>query len=160
MIGRRDTKTPTFFLWVGGPIDCPCFTEIWHDVQKAGLGRVVRFVGTQPIPLEYFSTLDVFALTSREDPFPLVMLECASLGIPIVCFDGAGGAKEFVEEDCGFVVPYLEMETLADRAVALLEQPDLRRMLGGRAKEKVRQRCDISLVAPKILNVIERFYVP
>ena len=41
----------------------------------------------------------------EEDPYTLVCLEAAALEKPYVCFEGAGGSPEFVEEDCGFVVP-------------------------------------------------------
>jgi glycosyltransferase involved in cell wall biosynthesis len=62
--------------------------------------------------LKYFAAFDVFALVSREDPFPVVCLEAASLGKPIVCFNSSDGEKEFVENDCGFVVPDLDIEIM------------------------------------------------
>ena len=99
----------------------------------------------------------MFCLTSREDPYPLVNLEVASLGMPIVCFEGSGGSEEFVEDDCGFVVPYLELETMADRVSELLDSTELRRRLGGRAASKVRERHDLEDTAPQILGIIERF---
>jgi glycosyltransferase involved in cell wall biosynthesis len=105
--------------------------------------------------LPYFALCDVFAMVSREDPYPLVCLEAASLGKPILCFDGAGGEKEFVEEDCGFVVPYIDVEAMAAKAEILLASPDLRRRLGEAAKRKVRERHDLSVAAPKMLAVIE-----
>ncbi|NJL53053.1 MAG: hypothetical protein HC930_14205 [Hydrococcus sp. SU_1_0] len=38
----------------------------------------------------------------------------------------AGGEKEFVEDDCGFVVPYLDIQTMADKVILLLDNQDLR----------------------------------
>ena len=86
----------------------------------------------------------------------MVNLEAATLAKPIVCFDGAGGAKEFVEDDCGFVVPYLNIEAMADRVDELLESPELRRVLGEKAAVKVRQRHDVHRLAPKVYGLIER----
>ena len=81
----------------------------------------------------------------------------ASLGKPILCFADAGGAPEFVEEDAGFVVPYLDVGAMADRLATLFEDDDLRMRLGNTAANKVRERHDVAVGAPKILRVIERF---
>jgi glycosyltransferase involved in cell wall biosynthesis len=81
-------------------------------------------------PADYMAAADVFVLTSREDPYPLVCLEAAALEKPIVCFEGGGGTPEFVEADCGFVVPYLDIIGMADRVISLLDSPDCRDNLG------------------------------
>jgi glycosyltransferase involved in cell wall biosynthesis len=146
------------FVWVGGRNSGLGFHKLRHLMKSFGVSDSVHFVGTQPRPLDYFAALDVFALTSREDPFPLVMLEAASVGNPIVCFDGSGGAKEFVAEDCGFAVPYLDVEAMATRVVDMLQSPDLRNRMGGRAKEKVQAQHDISVVAPQLMEIIQRCY--
>jgi glycosyltransferase involved in cell wall biosynthesis len=139
---------------VGGESKGPCLGELWHDIKNVGLDGYRHFIGNQPNPLKYFAAFDVFALVSREDPFPLVCLEAASLGKPIVCFDNSGGEKEFVEDDCGFVVPDLDIETIASKVVKLLEAADLRQRLGKRAGQKVRERHDVEVIAPKILGII------
>jgi len=106
--------------------------------------------------VDYFAAADVFALTSREDPYPLVCLEAAALAKPIICFADAGGMPEFVEEDCGFVVPYLDVEAMADRVIALLDSAECRLTMGANARRKVAERHDISVSAPRIMEIIER----
>jgi glycosyltransferase involved in cell wall biosynthesis len=154
-VRQRRPDLPTHFVWVGG--DGPGtgqFAQLQHDIRRLGLDSVVHFLGQRANPLDYFRAFDVFALTSREDPFPLVCLEVASLGKPIVCFDGAGGEKEFVEDDCGFVVPYLALDAMADRLLELLESDDRRRAFGRQAAAKVRDRHDVAVVAPRLLTII------
>lgn len=51
---------------------------------------------------EYLNMIDGFILTSRNDSFPLVMIEAAYLGKPLVAFD-SGGVREFLKEGCGYV---------------------------------------------------------
>lgn len=151
---KRQPENLIYFIWVGGENS----EEPWHyEVKNIGLGKYVRFLGAQPNPLDYFAACDVFTLVSREDAFPLAMLEAALIGKPIVCFDGSGGGKEFVEDDAGFVVPYLDVETMATKVMHLLDSPELRKRLGERAKQKVQERHDIEVVAPNILSIIERF---
>jgi glycosyltransferase involved in cell wall biosynthesis len=154
---ERIPKTPVYFLWVGGASKGAYFEQLWYDVKSLGLEEYVGFLGVQPNPLDYFAACDVFTLLSREEPFGMVCLEAASLGKPIVCFDGHVGVKEFVENDCGFVVPYLDIETMADKVVTLLNSPEFCQSLGQRAKEKVTACHDINVTAPKILKIIEKF---
>jgi glycosyltransferase involved in cell wall biosynthesis len=156
-IRERHPSKPIHFVWIGGESGRPSFGQLMHDVAHAGLEGYVHFVGSQSDPLTYFAACDVFAMVSREDPFPLVSLEAASLGKPIVCFDGSGGAKEFVEDDCGYVIPYLDVELMGVRVDELLASEEVRGRFGRRAAEKVLQRHDVTVAAPKILNIINRF---
>ena len=152
---RRRPARPVHFVWVGGWQDHR-LAELRLDAQTAGVGDIMHFPGTRPNATEYFCAFDVFALVSREDSYPLVCLEVASLGTPILCFDRAGGGREFVEDDCGFVVPYLEVEVMAERTLELLASDELRHRMGERAKAKVRGRHDVTVAAPRVLDVIRR----
>lgn len=155
-IHQRQPERPIHFVWVGGESQGQTFGALWHDVQRIGLESYIHFIGARPNPLDYFAIFDVFALVSREDPFPLVALEAAGLGKPIVCFNGAGGAPELVETDSGFVVPYLDVEAMADKIIILANTPDVRERLGQRAAQKVGERHTLKLTAPKLAQIIER----
>jgi glycosyltransferase involved in cell wall biosynthesis len=154
-IHRIPLDRPVHFVWVGGASsgDIRHF-ELQYDIDKLGISPYVRFVGSVSNPWEYFTLFDVFTLTSREDPYPLVCLEAASLAKPIICFDQAGGEPEFIEDDCGFVVPYLDIEAMADKILLLIKSPDLRNKMGIQAKHKVVSRHDISVAAPQIIEII------
>ena len=141
------------FLWVGGKTQFESMRFL-HDMNKCGLGEIVTVVETCPNYVDYLSAMDIFALTSREDPFPLVMLDAASLGLPIVCFDSSGGGPEFVEQDAGLVAPYLNIEAFASHLLTLAEYPEVRRRMGEKGAEKVRTRYTIDRQAPKLLQVI------
>ncbi|MEP0911415.1 glycosyltransferase family 4 protein [Leptolyngbya sp. GB1-A1] len=158
-VRRKYPEAPIYFMWIGGDEgEHLRYFELRYDIQRLNLEHSIRFLGNQPNPLEYFAAFDVFALLSREDPYPLVCLEAALLEKPILCFDNSGGEKEFVEDDCGFVIPYLDIETTADKIHLLLESPELRQRFGQRAAQKVRERHDISTAASQLTQIIQRFY--
>jgi glycosyltransferase involved in cell wall biosynthesis len=148
-------RSHAYFAWIGGgwPSDV---TQFEHDVRLAGLTEKVRFTGAVLKPADYLAAADVFVLTSREDSYPLACLEAAAVAKPIICFADAGGMPEFVEEDCGFVVPYLDIMAMVDRVVSLLDSLECRVTMGAAARRKVMQRHDISQAAPRIMEVIER----
>ena len=144
------------FVWVGG--DRNAYREARFDVDKLGLRNVCHFVPAVEDPSPYFKAFDLFALTSREDPFPLVMLEAAASGLPIVCFAQSGGATELVEADAGIIVPYLDVQAMAMACVDLLMNEEKRKRFGAQAKVKVEGRYLLAQQGPKIRAVIESVF--
>jgi glycosyltransferase involved in cell wall biosynthesis len=59
-----------------------------------------------------------------------------------------------VEDDAGFVVPHLDAMAMAEHVIQLAEDRSLRDRLGRGAEKKVRDRYDVSVVAPQILKII------
>jgi glycosyltransferase involved in cell wall biosynthesis len=140
------------FVWVGG--SRAATGQMSREVALQGLGGRVHFVEATPNVDPYFRAADTFVLSSREDPFPLVMLEAALCGRPILCFAQSGGGPEFVESDAGFVAPGLDVTAMIDKAVALASDPRLCARLGATARDKVLRHYSLSVGAPKIVEKI------
>lgn len=156
-LNRRERPEPVTFAWVGGAD---------ADIERAGamardLGveAHVHFVGVQSDPVSWFRLMDVFVLPSREDPFPLVCLEAASAGVPVVAFDN-GGMPELLQRGCGLVATYPDVAEMAAHVDTLLADPDRRRQMGDRGREMVRDDNDVSVAAPRLWSDIEPWLVP
>ena len=143
------------FIWIGSSPDALEYQRIAHDIKFLGLNDSVSFIHRVNNPHDYLSALDLFTLTSREDPFPLVMLEAASLGLPVLCFEGSGGGSEFVGDDAGLVVPYLDVGSMAKAVISLGSDPDRRRVMGENARAKAHSKFSLTSQAPKLFAVIE-----
>jgi glycosyltransferase involved in cell wall biosynthesis len=154
---RKAAGREIHFVWVGKEGDEQQKYEMWHDLKQAGVAAKYHGSGEVSNPLDYFAAMDAFTLLSREDPFPLVCLEAALLGKTVLCFAGAGGIPDLVGEDAGFVVPYLDVETMAEKIRLLVESPELGARLGSAAAEKVRTRHTLDVTAPKLLKTINQF---
>lgn len=152
---RRSPSRPVHFLWLGGARDGDAFAKLMHEARVAGVGDRVHFVGAVADPIAYTACFDVFALVSREDPFPLVVLEAAAQRVPVVCFADAGGAPELVDGTCGWVVPYLDVEAMAARVVQLLEAPEERRAFGERGAARVRAEHTVEVAGPRLVAIVE-----
>lgn len=144
------------FLWVGGDEQDKESLEFAHDVRVLGLQGCCRRIPTTAEVSDFYCAMDVFALTSREDPFPLVMLEAGAHGLPVVCFAGSGGGPEFAGEDAGLISPYLDNTAFATHIMTLHDVPDLRERLGAAALRKVRTHYGIETQGPRLLQSIER----
>lgn len=140
------------FTWVG-QLSVNQKTIIEADLEKANLTETVSFVGEQKHPEDYFKNFDVFLMTSREDPFPLVCIEVGRMGIPIICFQNATGTAEIIEDKGGFVVPYLDCVAMAEKLIQYYNNKNLRLEHGNYNKNSF-SNFTSNEIAPKIQECI------
>jgi glycosyltransferase involved in cell wall biosynthesis len=146
-----------YFLWIG--VDTGEVQELEAKVRRLGLEDRVRFLGEAQDARNYFAAGDLFLLTSREDPFPLVCLEAADCGLPIICFDKAGGMPDFVQDDAGYVVPFEDTKAMTEKLIVLCVNREERVRRGAVACQRVRARHDISVGGQEIFQIIDKFAV-
>jgi len=151
----RYAFSPCVFMWVG-EIDREDEERIRYDVINAGLSDTVLFINQRIYPQDYYNICDVFLLTSRLESFGLVCLESAALAKPVICFETTGIA-EFVEEDCGFVIPYLDLTQMAEKLFALYRDPSLRKKMGQMAKIKAASRYSQTECIVSIESIVDTF---
>lgn len=146
------------FLWIGGGDEEKEFRRSIAEQYRFSAPEMQRihFIGPSNAVGGYLAAMDLFALTSREDPFPLAHLEAASSGLPIVCFQGAGGAEEWVGDGAGFVVPFGDIPAMAAKVQLLADDPHLRESMGEYGKRTVAERFTIERIGPQMLAVIKR----
>jgi glycosyltransferase involved in cell wall biosynthesis len=146
------TNPEAHFFWVGGgPAQ---IQEVAGKAAARGLENRVHFLGAKPDVATYYAASDVFFLSSLEDPFPLVVMEAALQGVPVVCFRDSGGAPEFVEPDAGLVAPGFDLNAMASHISSLLRSPELSRKLGASGQKKVMDQFGLDAGAAKIDQII------
>lgn len=147
-------QLPIYFIWVGMRKDSEIYEIQRFDAKKLNLAERIIHIDLTSEVFQYLSQFDIFVLTSREDPYPLVVLEAALAEKPIVCFEDAGGAPELVETDAGFVVPYLDVNKMTEKVIELIHNKSLRHQLGNTAKQKVLDRHNTQQSVQKVINII------
>jgi glycosyltransferase involved in cell wall biosynthesis/GT2 family glycosyltransferase len=125
MRARQDVH----FLWVGH-FDATLEADIRGSILDAGLGDRFHFPGLDPDTDLYYAGSDIYALTSREDPFPSVVLEALQVEVPVIGFAGAGGFVELLERGTGVVVPAFDTQAFADAALGMFADEARTRSLG------------------------------
>lgn len=125
------------FVWIGVKKEGDYYEQILYDIAKMGNGDKITFIEQTPDAIELINCLDIFTIVSREDPFPLVMLEAALAQKTMIGFDKTGGCSEFIEEDAGIIVPYLNTFSMASSITKLFLNQSFAKQLGQKAKDKV-----------------------
>jgi glycosyltransferase involved in cell wall biosynthesis len=122
----------TFVVFGNGPLHA----EVRRDA--ANLPNVRLLDWNDDIGL-VFGSLDVVVLTSDNEGVPVSLIEASSLAVPVVATD-VGGVREIVEDSVtGFVVA--DDDGLASAVRRLVDDPELRRSMGGRGAVLIAQRC-------------------
>lgn len=138
---------PVRFVWIGSkPFKEPFMADFKNYKQYFTL------LNEKENPFPYVQAADIFVLPSREDPFPLVMLEAMALQKSTVLFDKAGGIGSAVK-DSGIHVDDFDENMFADAVESLVLDAALRKEFGERAAQ-YQEQYDSSRVLPKIASII------
>jgi len=119
-----------------------------------GVAERVRFLGRvsdERLP-EVYAACDVFALpsVSRLEAFGIVALEAMSTGKPVIVAD-IPGVREMIEDGRdGLLADPMNPRDLAEKIRRLLSDPEARRTMGARGREKVLESFSIERVTDRI----------
>lgn len=101
--------------------DGELFAEMTALAQELGL-RNVHFVHNQPhdVLRGLYSVADVSLLTSRKEPFGLVIIEAMACGAPVIGSDD-GGAVDIVTDEVGMLFTSEDPHDLATKVTEVLD---------------------------------------
>ena len=128
--------------------------ELETQARKRGIGSSCVFCGFRKDLVRVYADLDVVVLTSLNEGLPVALIEGMTAGKPVVAFD-VGGVGDLIEDDVtGILVPFGDVQKLADSIAGLLEDPQEGEILGRNARRKAYPNLDY----PRLVKDIEEFY--
>jgi glycosyltransferase involved in cell wall biosynthesis len=87
------------------------------------------------------------------------MLEAALAQKTMIGFENTGGCSEFIEEDAGILIPYLNTQLMAGNIIKLFKNQSFAKQLGQKAKEKVLKKYSFANSIIKIEELLKSFSV-
>lgn len=101
-----------------------CRNDVVATVERCGLSDVVSLPGYVDNPYRYMAKADTFLLSSRYEGLPTVLIECLSVGCPVVSTDCPSGPREILSDgEYGTLVPVGDVNGLADAVYDTLADP-------------------------------------
>jgi UDP-glucose:(heptosyl)LPS alpha-1,3-glucosyltransferase len=123
------------------------------ECRRLGVAGQVHFCGFSSEVEAYYAAADVFVYPSLYEAFPLVVLEAAGAGLPMVV-TRISGAEDLVEEGVnGFLVRWDAAE-IAGRLERLAADPALRHRMAAAALERSRDYTR-EAVSSRVLAALE-----
>jgi glycosyltransferase involved in cell wall biosynthesis len=120
---------------------------------ELGCAEAVEFVGYRRDLTTIARGSDAALLTSANEGTPVALIEAAAAARPAVATD-VGGVRDIVAEDTGLLAPPGDEHALAQHMVRFASDPELRRQMGERARERVRRRFALS----RLVEEVEEIY--
>lgn len=144
---------PIVLCWIGH-LSAEMKIQVEIEIDKYNLNNIL-FPGSKVNSFDYYQVFDVFLTTSRQDSFPLVVLEAAYNQLPIFCFEDCGGASEFIDNNInGKIIPYGEIQNLANEIIFLYKNKTVAKEMGLKSKDKIKNYT-IENTCCQIKNLIE-----
>jgi glycosyltransferase involved in cell wall biosynthesis len=117
--------------------------ELRAAAAALGLADRVVFAGFRTDVVSLLPALDVKALASVQETYPVSVLEAMAAARPVVMTDPPGVPDIVVDGVSGFRVPVGDEAALADRLDRLLADPALRQRMGARGYERAAREFPI-----------------
>jgi glycosyltransferase involved in cell wall biosynthesis len=115
--------------------------EVKNLCQELQIQDNVQFLGFQTNPIKMVHDSKVMILTSRWEGTPMCALEAMALGVPVVSTPTDGLVDLLDEGETGFLSD--EDAVLAEKAVALATDPELRNRMSCIASRKAVEINDV-----------------
>lgn len=117
------------------------YTQLIEQVHKKQLQNTITLqnVVSNNIAHEYLDS-SIFALSSRYEGFPMVLLESAMCGLPVVAFSCKCGPKDIIENGInGFLIREGSISEFASSLITLINNEKLRKKLGSNLYKKSKE---------------------
>jgi glycosyltransferase involved in cell wall biosynthesis len=146
-LAHRRRGGTAWFVWIGGERD-PLPHRIGQELGRPGFERLV-LIPSLPDLASYVSAADVFLHTARLDAFPLVCLQAALQGTPVVNFSSPWAVEMFGPTTID--ARYPDVAELARRVEELAEE-HVRATTAAAQRAHVRDRFTADAAAPALLE--------
>jgi glycosyltransferase involved in cell wall biosynthesis len=115
--------------------------------RELGLSDRVELVGWSDEPRRYLPGFDAFVLPSRQEGFPLAVVEAMLAGLPVVAADVGSVGEAVLDGETGFLVPPDDADALAAGLRQVLDHPELGRRLGSAGRARAVERFTAEAMA-------------
>jgi glycosyltransferase involved in cell wall biosynthesis len=120
-----------------------------EQIDELGIGTSARLAGFTPHLHEELARASLYVMTSREEGFPMVLIEAMGAGLPVVSVDCKTGPREIITEGVdGHLVPEEDQPALVAAMSDLMADADKRRSFGDAARHVI-ERYDATVIADR-----------
>jgi glycosyltransferase involved in cell wall biosynthesis len=135
-----------FFIAGNGPL----YSSLLKAAKSSGLEKELVLLGyTNEVSKILFVT-DIYVTASSREGLPVSVMEAMAMERPIVAYN-IRGVRDLVEDSVnGFLVPFGDVEALAEKILYLIEHPEIAEEMGKKGRERVEREFSLKVILPKM----------
>ncbi|GHT53253.1 putative glycosyltransferase [Bacteroidia bacterium] len=123
-------------------------------IAKDRIGNSVELLPPTRYVNELYEQASIYAMASRAEGLPMVLIEAQSYGIPSIAFDCKTGPSDIINEgQTGFLIPCFDTDLYAEKLATLMQNSELRQQMSRHALQ-ARHRFAIDKVIEKWVEVL------
>ena len=161
-------KAQTFFLKAAAQVlpkhpatifalagDGPLRQELEEEARLLGIADNVRFLGIRSDLLHLMAAADIFALSSRWEGLPMVLLEAMGMGTVVISTRGASAEEVIRNHENGELVEPENAEALAIALDQLLSNNELRQQMASAGQETILKGYTMHIMCQKYAKLLK-----
>ncbi len=129
--------------------------ELKEYAEQLKISQNVKFLGFRSDTRRLLSIMDVFVLSSIDEGLPMAMLEAMAAKLPVVATSVGDIPKVIKNDENGLLVEPKNSNALADKILFLLDSPTVRKTIGIKGFETVKEYYSKEAMCKKYLSVYE-----
>ncbi|HET8758971.1 MAG TPA: glycosyltransferase family 4 protein [Solirubrobacteraceae bacterium] len=120
-----------------------------QQIEELGIGSTVTLAGFTNELHEEFARASMYVMTSREEGFPMVLIEAMGIGLAAVSVDCHTGPRDIITDGVdGYLVPQNDRDALVAAMSDLMADAEKRRSFGAAARH-VTERYEAGKIAAR-----------
>ena len=141
-----------FIIKIAG--DGPLKSELHNKIISEGLESEVRLIGFVEDMNEFYNSLDLFILTSTWEGFGYVLAESMLAETAVIAFDISSNPELTIDDLNGYLVPYNNIDLLAEKVITLSNDRDKLNALGKNGRNFVMDNFSKYRIIPVLKSLI------
>jgi glycosyltransferase involved in cell wall biosynthesis len=152
MVSEQHPETKFLLVGPSDPQSVDALTE--REIKQ--VKKSVIWLGVRKDVPHLLSISDLFAFpTYYHEGIPRVLLEAASMGLPIIATQSPG-CDEIVEHNTnGFLVPKQDTKAFSNAVSTLIVNPSMCRRFGHVSRQRAVHKFDLSIIAEKTTSIYQ-----
>ncbi|MCI0694915.1 glycosyltransferase family 4 protein [candidate division KSB1 bacterium] len=128
---------------------------IESEVRRKNWGDAILLPGFIDDVIDVMQAIDILLLPSLWEGFGIVLIEAMAAGKPAISTNTSSMPEIIVDGQTGYLVPPGDAEMVANRAIALLQNPELRGQFGRAGRERVIELFTIERMIDQLENLFQ-----
>jgi glycosyltransferase involved in cell wall biosynthesis len=129
-------------------------------IEKLGLTDNFRIINNETKIEEIIGLFDVAVLSSFSEGMSNAIIEYMALSKPVVATDSGGTSEIVIDQITGFLVKKQNTQSLAEKVIQLLNNPEMARKFGIEGKKRVLKEFSLEKMVNNYLILYERMTKP